>query len=148
MKFAIKFFTFVVSLFFTTSVFATDVKLLCKLDMAKTYRGGQIERDRITEIFEIKEFVEYLSIIPHSDNLASFSTSKLQNTISISNHSDRNKWHITSSHRNREGGTVIKQISIDRNSGVILYSYDWEGGTILERGNGECEKISQEKRKF
>ena len=137
---------------FTTSfsafALATEVKLLCKMEMAKTYRGGQLERNRITEIMEVTEIGEYLSIIPQSDNLASVSTSKQQNTISISNFSDRNKWHIKSTRRNRDGGTVITQVSIDRNSGIILYAHDWEGGIILEKGSGECEKISQEKRKF
>lgn len=148
MKLALKFFTLVLSLFFTTTVFAIEVKLLCKIEMTKTFRGGQLERERITEIMEVTEIGEYISIIPQSDNLGSVSTTKRQNTISIFNFSDRNKWHITATRRNTVGGTYITQISIDRNSGIILYLHDWEEGTILQKGTGECEKISQEKRKF
>ncbi len=133
---------------FSASALATEVKLLCKMEMAKTYRGGQLERNRITEIMEVTEMGDYLSIIPQSDNLGSVSTIKHQNTISISNYSDKNKWHIVTEKQNRNGGTYVIQVSIDRNSGIILYSHDWERGTILERGSGDCEKISQEKRKF
>jgi len=136
------------TIIFSASAFAIEVKLLCKMEMAKSYRGGQFERDRITEIIEVTEIGEYISIIPQSDSLSSVSTSKNHNTISISNFSDKNKWHIIASRTNRNGGTYITQVSIDRNSGIILYSHDWEGGTIFEKGSGDCEKISQERRKF
>ena len=128
------------------------VKLGCQLTLVNSYITGLKERSTVEEILEVTQYKkpEYLAIIPASESgsLASVSTGKTANTISIQNYTDDNKWSLTNTVKSSQGFVATTSITIDRNSGKIFYFRDFRDGQLIIEGQGNCKKIDTTKRLF
>jgi len=129
-----------------------EIKLSCQLTLVNSYITGLKERSTVEEILEVTQYKkpEYLAIIPASDSgtLASVTTGKTANIISIQNYSDDNKWSLSNTTKSRQGYVAITSITIDRNSGKIFYFRDFRDGQLVIEGQGNCKKIDTTKKLF
>ncbi len=127
-----------------------DIKLSCQLTLTSRHISGSVERDLVTEIYEVYQTNTFLSIIPTSDSgkLGSVSTSKSPNTISIENESKQNKWHLKTISKDKLGSVFETSINIDRNSGNIFYYQNYDFGKLVTEGRGQCQKIDTLKKLF
>jgi hypothetical protein len=116
------------------------------MNIKKTFKSGSQERSIIKPIFEVYESGRYLSIIPDTDELASVST-RTGNGRTIDNFSDPNKWALNNKIE-ANGNITESKIIIDRNTGRIVYSLNWNANTLYVEGEGICEKIDISRRKF
>lgn len=123
-----------------------ELKLMCNLQVKKMYRSGNQEFFNVKSIVQVNDYGNQLSIIPDGEELSSVATYSLANRT-FDNFSNRNKWDLTNTVV-REGRKSITNITIDRNTGRIVYSRDWNDGVILSNGEGSCEKIDISVRKF
>ncbi len=123
-----------------------DVKLTCNMNVIKTYRNGDKEVFNVRPIYEIYDTGRYLSIIPDTDRLASVSTRTGDGRV-IDNFSDKNKWALYNKTENN-GRIMEVKIMIDRNTGRIVYSSNWNKDTIITEGEGSCEKVDVSQKKF
>ena len=128
-----------------------DIKLSCQLSLTSRHISGSVERDLVTEIYDVYQTNTFLSIIPTSDSgkFGSVSTQKHPHTISIENESNQNKWHLkTTSKGGKSGKVSVVSINIDRNTGNIFYYVNFDFGKIVEEGRGQCQKIDISKKLF
>ena len=127
--------------------FALEVKLLCSIKLVSTYSNGQVERENFIDVIDVFDETFFLSIIPQSDKLGSVS-SREHFGRSVDNYSDSNKWNLQTTDRLAKGQIVKTSITIDRNTGVLFYSRDWDSSKIVGSATGSCEKVDATKRKF
>lgn len=143
----INFSIIIASVFFSTAIYAqVELKLTCNMDIKKTYSSGREEIIRIKPILEVFQLGSHVSIIPDTNELASVSM-RTGNGRIVENYSDANKWSIFNKIE-RNGTTSETSITIDRNTGRIVYSHDYKDGAITVYGEGVCEKVDLSKRKF
>jgi hypothetical protein len=129
-----------------------EIKLSCQLTLVNSYISGLKERSTVEEILEVTQYKrpEYLAIIPVSDSgsLASVTTGKTSNIISVQNYSDDNKWSLTNTVKSSQGFAATTSITIDRNSGKIFYFRDFRNGQLVIEGQGNCKKVDTTKKLF
>lgn len=128
--------------------FALEVKLHCSIRFVSTHSNGHVQRENFTDLIDIQDDYEGVTIIPQSENLMSVNTIKTPITLSVNNYSDRNKWHIIETTQGKSGKIARTSINIDRNTGILFYSQDWGHGKIMYSATGLCEKVDATKRKF
>jgi hypothetical protein len=145
--------TFLFLLFFSNFSWSEEIKLSCNINLTHQHSNGESEKSNINEILEISIFKKNKIILPMTDTIASVSTRRDDNTISIDDFSDDNKIDLTT-HRKIMHSTITDvktSIRIDRNTGKIFYSREsnFKDGTQLAvSGNGSCEKVNVSKKKF
>ena len=128
-----------------------DIKLTCDLSLTTRSKTGVVEREKLTDIFEVYQDANSVSILPSSPtgNLGGVSTTRISSTISINNYSDTNKWSVKNIDRSRNvDSTTETIITIDRNSGQIFYYQNFRNGNLTTEGQGACKKIDTTKRLF
>ncbi len=133
--------------------FGGDIKISCNINLETTYSFDEsIKKSHEEEIFTITEINGYVIIVPSlaSSKFSSISTHKENNTISIKNRSDINKWDITISDKNSGGEIDDVSYLIDRNTGKIFYSLisRHRGQYSKDLGYGNCEPVDMNKKKF
>ena len=145
MRFIFKIIFFALTLFFnfnTATAQIIEIKLNCQISLSAEYSTGFREQTQISDIIEIMQTNNYLSIIPSSSELTSVSTGIGRD---VSNFSDQNKWDLS----NEKNGTKT-QITIDRNTGKIFYYRYFKGerASIMFTGYGNCFKVDTNKKMF
>ena len=122
-----------------------DIKLNCLISLTTNYSLGVVEKQQVSELIEIYESGNFLSIIPASDNLASVGTNATQRGFQVLNTSNENKWDLAN-----QKPDIRTQILIDRNTGQIFYSryFKSDGVALQTQGNGTCKKIDTGKKLF
>lgn len=148
-----KIITFLFLLLFSNFSWSEEIKLSCNINLVYKHSNGISEQKNINEILEISISKKFIGIIPMGDVINSITTSKNDNTISVDDYSDANKFDITK--HNKVINSLINEtkttIRIDRNTGNIFYftESNFKDGSILTTtGNGSCEKINLSKKKF
>jgi len=126
-----------------------DIKLDCQLSLTKQFKNGNVYKETINEILEVFQYNESLVIRATSNtgNLGSVTTVKNPNILSFSNTSDKNRWSLETVFKTQNGYSNKVSISIDRNTGSIFYSANYEG-EVIDEGKGTCKKIDTTKRLF
>ena len=128
--------------------FALEVKLLCSIKLIARHSGGAVQKENFTEVIDVAEIYGQLRITPQSPKLFGVWTIKSPKTLSVNNSSDSNKWNMEET-KQVETGLINKTIlTIDRNTGILFYFNDWDGGTLVTSATGSCEKVDATKRKF
>ena len=128
-----------------------DIKLTCDLSLTNRAKNGVIEREKKTEIFEVYQNANSVSIVATSvnGNLGSVSTTRITSTISTNNFSNTNKWSVKNVDKTGYAdSTVETSITIDRNSGQIFYYQNFRNGNLTTEGQGTCKKIDTTKKLF
>ena len=128
-----------------------DIKLTCDLSLTHRHKSGTTEREKYTDIFEVYQDANSVSIVPSSPtgNLGGVSTIRIPSTISVNNFSDTNKWSVKNVDKTRHvDSTTETSITIDRNSGQIFYYHNFRNGNLTIEGQGTCKKIDTTKRLF
>ena len=74
--------------------FSLEVKLLCSIKFISTHSNGDVQRDNFTDLIDVIDDNNEVSITPQSDKLSMVSTRKLRNTLTTDNFSDSNKWNM------------------------------------------------------
>ena len=128
--------------------FALEVKLLCSIKLTTAFPSGDVERENFTDVIDVIDNNNGVFITQQASKLASLNTIKSPRTLSLDNYSDSNKWNIEVTRQARTGQIVRTSITIDRNTGILFYSKDWDRGKIVDSATGSCEKIDVTKRKF
>ena len=142
---------FFVLILSSSIVRSEELKLSCNIELVTQYETGEVEKQRLKEVFLVNDMGEYKSIIPSSDNFFSVMTHKSPWTESFLDLSDPNKWDITNVVNYSNGSSSRNSIRIDRNLGKIWSSQTTELSskrTIIVTGSGDCEKINVKKKKF
>jgi hypothetical protein len=136
---------------FKTAYAYQEINLLCDV----TYQKNNNRNEASQKIKTRVEVTAYkngnVSIIPDSNLLASASTIKTDNLISVTNFSNASKWDVKQKTINRNTGDTLEVgIIIDRNAGSIAYSDVFQSGNshLSSSGFGFCEKINPNVRKF
>ena len=127
--------------------FALEVKLLCSIKLISTHSNGHVKRENFTDVIDVSDNHPELQIIPNSNKLSHVSTQKTNTLLSVNNYSDRNRWHLENNNRST-GKNYSTSIIIDRTTGILFYSRDFDDGNITASATGSCEKTDMEKRKF
>lgn len=144
---------FVFLLFFSNFAWSEEIKLSCNINLIIQHSNGISEQKNINDILEISAYKKFISIIPMGDVIGSINTSKNDNTISVDDFSDANKFDITN-YRKVNNSSIAENkttIRIDRNTGNIFYFMESnfkDGSKLTTTGNGSCEKINLTKKKF
>jgi hypothetical protein len=126
-----------------------DIKLDCQLSLTKQFKSGTVTKETINEIFEVVQYNEAIVIRATSNtgNLGSVTTVKNPDILSFSNTSDKNRWSLETVFKTQNGYSNKVSISIDRNTGSIFYTANYEGG-VIDEGKGTCKKIDTTKKLF
>ena len=130
---------------------AEEIKLSCNILKVMEFGSGKSEKSNNTEIYTVTDLGGRKFIIPTSDEFPSVSSVKKANSITVTDQSDNNKWDITNVSKNEQGDLSSVSIRIDRNTGKIFYSFQFErlnGSFINTTGRGDCEKVNLTKKKF
>lgn len=137
--------------FYIFSSYAEELKLLCDLEIKKTYRSGTVENEKHIATVEIYSSKTLLSmIVTGSEPLIAVSTKLSPNVINVKNDSDSNRWEVTVIRKDEERGeqNTQKTIQIDRNTGYLNYQSNFRNGGIYTSGAGYCKKVDITTRKF
>jgi hypothetical protein len=142
---------FIILLISSPIVWSEEIKLSCDMNLVEKYSTGHTETKSIHEVINIydSEYTKFISITPLSDQISGVSTKPIQNTISINNFSDTNKWDITNVLKTKSNEITVT-IRIDRNLGKIWYSSSFNNSkvSIETSGIGDCEKVDFSNKKF
>jgi len=135
-----------VLLFTSNILYAGQIKLSCDINLTYTPSVEELPQ-KVREIYVIDESTN-ISIYPLSNpgSLPMASSHKYNPT----NYSNQNKWDIQNKYT-INGTSYITSVIIDRNSGQIFTSLQGtnKNGLVLTvSGNGICEKIDTQKKKF
>jgi hypothetical protein len=120
-----------------------DIKLSCQLSVSTIYFNGTREQDIKNVVFDVFENNRFLSIISTHGDFGSVSTKNYPHTLRITNFSNENRWDLTV-----DTNISSTKIIIDRNSGQIFYSHNFNEGRIYTQANGICNKIDTKIKKF
>lgn len=116
-----------------------EIKLDCQISSIKKYSLGISEKQQLSELVEILQHANTLSITPASYNVPSVSTASVSGGFMVFNLSDPNKWDLAI-----EKTDERRQLIIDRNTGKLFFSSYFKapnGVSVQSEGNGFCRKV-------
>ncbi len=148
-----KYFKFIIFyLFFSTDVYAIELKLQCQINTKFTPSNGNVELGNGTASVEIKDEGKYKYISVSSTNEfaddLSVSTIKTKTKSAIYDDSTDIKWDITNVHSETTKHSHSTRITIDRNTGELIYTNSFPIKKISVLVTGSCKKIDQNQKKF
>ena len=139
------------------AISATEIKLQCQLKIANAHTSGRtfdtdVEARTEDAIVEIAESGRQLAIVINGAKpIIGASTGPNSVLKRFENRSTATVWELDNEAQT-DGARVSIAIKIDRNTGLLNYSYlsnlFSSGGTIEESGSGYCSKIDTTKKKF
>jgi hypothetical protein len=156
MRFLIKIYLLFFSLFISNAL-AVELKLKCKVEVKNISNDERIKKSNASIIVEISENSTNKRIsLKGADESLIISTNNDHDRYfdhAIIDLSDNNKWDIFDgifSKDKKINIAIENSIYIDRNSGSIMYKqiFSRDNRTTQNIGEGECEKIQVNNRKF
>jgi hypothetical protein len=134
---------------FSGAVFAQVpvIKLSCSAMLTKRNASGVlVGTSAKTILLDVAQTDAALIIMSTDDDIRSVASEKAPHIADVTNYSNETRWHLIN-RSNDEKPTVTKML-IDRNSGQLLYTSDFNGGQLFTEVTGTCSKLDMQKKKF
>lgn len=139
--------TSILILFNSLNSFAeVPVKIECTLKIKKQARSGETTVVLKDVLLDVVQTSGMTGVMSTDDDIRSVVLPKQQNVIEVINNSDENRWFFIA--KTQDTKITTTKFMIDRNSGQILYTNDFNEGAIFTEATGKCFKVDTTKRKF
>ena len=122
------------------------VKIECSLKIKKQSRSGETTTVLKDVLLDVVQTSGMTGVISTDDDIRSVVLPKQQNVIEVINYSDENRWFFIA--KSQDTKITTTKFMIDRNSGQILYTNDFNEGAVFTEATGRCFKVDTTKRKF
>jgi hypothetical protein len=122
-----------------------EVKLLCSVRgvTQSTYVKEEFKEEFVAEISEMGNSIY---ILTDSENIGSVGTKRHEQTVSVTNLSDSNRWDLYVETRSTQNKILANRIIIDRNTGLMTTRSTF--GEITVTSTGRCSKVNRGQRLF
>jgi hypothetical protein len=122
------------------------VKIECTLKIKKQARSGETTTVIKDVLLDVVQTNGMTGVMSTDDDIRSVVLPKQQNVIEVINNSDENRWFFIA--KTQDTKITTTKYMIDRNSGQILYTNDFNEGAVFTEATGRCFKVDTTKRKF
>ena len=124
-----------------------EIKLICDISLKTTAPSGGTEKEQHSITLNIAQLKSYFMILPNGV-LRGVTSEKKAGVFEVINLSDENSWDVTNKSKSSSDKVTTTQIKIDRNTGHLSYTSDFEEGRLYAEAYGSCTKVDATKKKF
>lgn len=123
------------------------IKLSCSVFMTKrNISGALVGTNSKTVMLDVTQNEDTLFLISTDDDIRSVTTEKAPHIAEVTNYSSDTRWHLVN--KSNDAKPTITKMVIDRNSGQLLYTQDFNSGQLFTEATGTCGKVDMQKKKF